>query len=113
MLLIVVLSGKKTELFPIAREAVKVWEWPQVKEISPPGEPYNFFVVRYHQAPAGSEELGPYGFSVYLRDVPELGVVFAVWNIKKDSNGNYDFQSAIFAHCLENDFWFVPGKIRH
>lgn len=99
--------------FPVKKDVAKVWEWPQVNEIFPPGEPFNFFVVRYHQVPAGLEKFGPYGLSVHLRDVPELGVVLVVWGISKNPDGNYNFKSATFAHRLENDFWFVadPGFI--
>ena len=108
-----VFASEKTEQFPITREVAKVWEWPQVNEIFPAGEPYNFFVVRYHRAPAGLEKFGPYGFSASLKDVPELGIVLAAWNIKRSTDGSYNFESATFAHRLENNFWFVadPGFI--
>lgn len=99
--------------FPVKKEVAKVWEWPLVNEISPPGEPYNFFVIRYHRAPLGLERFGPYGLSAYLREVPELGVILVAWNIKRSTDGNYNFESAVFVHRLENDFWFVasPGFI--
>lgn len=107
-------AGEKTGQFPLTREVAKVWEWPQVNEVSPPGEPFNFFVVRYHKAPSAvSEKFGPYGLSAYLKDAPDLGVVLTAWHIKKDEGRSYDFQEATFAHRLENDFWFVadPGFI--
>lgn len=108
-----VFAGEKTEQFPLTREVAKVWEWPFVNEVFPAGEPFNFFVVRYHRAPSGLEKFGPYGFSAYLRDVPELGVVLLAWGIRKKEDGGLDFISATFAHRLENDFWFVadPGFI--
>lgn len=101
-----VFAGGKTEQFPITREVAKVWEWPQVNEVSPPGEPFNFFVVRYHRAPAGLEKFGPYGLSAYLKDVSELGVVLIAWNIKKTESGIFDISSATFAHKLESDRWY-------
>lgn len=108
-----IFAGEKTEQFPLTREVAKVWEWQQVNEFSPSGRPYDFFAVRYHRAPAGSEKFGPYGLSAYLKDAPELGVLLAVWGIGKNPDGNYNFESATFAHRLENDFWFVadPGFI--
>lgn len=106
-------AGEKTEQFPLTREVARVWEWPQANEVSAAGRPYDFFTVRYHQAPVGSEKFGPYGLSAYLKDVSELGVVLIAWNIKINTDGSYNFESAIFAHRLENDFWFVadPGFI--
>lgn len=107
-----VFPGEKIEQFPLTREIAKVWEWPQVNEVFPPGRPYNFFVVRYHRAPAGSEKFGPYGLSASLRDVPELGVLLIAWNIKNTNSGDFDISSATFAHKLENDWYQAdPGLI--
>lgn len=106
---LVVAEGSR---FLIKKEAVKVWEWPQTSEVFPPGKPFNFFVVRYHKAPVGLEEFGPYGLSAYLSDVPELGVLLVAWNIKTKEDGSLNFDSATFAHRLESN-WFVadPGFI--
>lgn len=107
-----VFAGEKTEQFPLPLEVAKVWEWPQVNEVFPPGKPYNFFVVRYHRAPVGLEKFGSYGLSAYLRDVPELGVLLIAWNIKKTESGTFDIGSATFAHKLENDWYQAdPGLI--
>lgn len=107
-----VFAGETIKQFPLTREVAKVWEWPLVNEVFPPGEPFNFFVVRYHRAPAGLEKFGPYGISAYLKDVPELGVVLIAWNVKKNENRMFDISSAIFAHKLENNWYQAdPGLI--
>lgn len=93
--------------FPITTNVPHVWEWQFIKEDTPSGESDDFFIIRYFKAPEEEIFRGTIGLAISLRDVPELGVLYQVWNIKLKPDGNYDFSSAIYAHRLDDNQWFV------
>lgn len=93
--------------FPITANAPHVWEWQFIKEDTPSGESDDFFIIRYFKAPEEEILRGTVGLTVSLRDVPELGVLYQIWNIKLEPNGDYNFSSAVYAHRLNDNQWFV------
>lgn len=98
-------AAKETEPFP-TRDVCRVWEWPILEE-KQSGGVTDIFVTRYHRAQDGNAECGQFGISVISPEIPELGVLYVAWNISKDVNGQYSFESATYAHQADKGLWLI------